>query len=266
MTRRCWQLKKTVDYARFLPDFLIIGAQRCGTTSLYSYLISHPNVTPAKQKEVHFFDTNFAQGLEWYASHFDDRNDETITGEASPYYVFHPLAPWRIAHLIPDVKLFLLLRNPVARAYSHYWHEARIGAESLPFEEAVQKESERLAGEAERIVSGDNYYSFNHHHYSYLSRGIYVDQIQLWMELFRREQILIIKSDDFFMNPPSVLKEIFTFLKIPDVEIGSYPKHNFTNYPPMAPETRTHLAAYFKVHNQRLSEYLNMDFLWKQAA
>jgi len=168
-----------------LIDFLIIGAQRCGTTSLYSYMVLHPQISSAKNKEVHYFDIFFYKGLDWYLSQFpslSSNNKNLITGESSPYYIFHPLAAKRIFKIIPKVKLIVLLRNPVERAYSHYHHIVKLGHESLTIEEAIKSEKERLDGETEKILSGE--FSFNHQHYSYLARGIYVDQLIQYFELF----------------------------------------------------------------------------------
>ncbi len=254
------------SHIRVLPDFIIIGAQRCGTTSLYNYLSQHPCVVPALVKEVHFFDINFHKGIHWYRSHFptflEKYKQNIITGEASPYYIFHPHAARRIFKIIPQVKLIVLLRNPVDRAYSHYHHEVRIGAETLSFEEAIEKESERLKGEIKKMLENENYYSFNHQHYSYLSRGIYIDQIKVWMSLFPKEQILIIKSEDFYANPSAVFRRVLEFLNLPIWEPKEYKKFNYANYPKMNPATRKRLIKFFEPYNQKLYEYLGVNFGW----
>src|SRR5437588_2037479 len=150
------------NQVRLLPDFLIIGGQRCGTTSLYYYLINYPGISPACTKEVHFFDVNFEKGPGWYRAQFPTvigksyakyaRKHSLITGEASPYYLFHPHAPRRISALIPKVKLIALLRNPVDRAFSQHWLEVQSGYETLSFKEAIESEQERLAGEWEKML------------------------------------------------------------------------------------------------------------------
>src|SRR5690349_3699828 len=174
---------------RLLPDFLIIGAQRGGTTSLYNYLQAHPNIHSASIKEVHFFDRKFQKGVHWYRAHFPMRltkvyagrfrHEGFVTGEASPAYLFHPQVPERIARLLPRVKLIVLLRNPVDRAYSQYYHTLQLGYETLTFEEAIAAEEERIAGEREKISQDEYYQSHAFKHQSYLSRGIYVDQLQV---------------------------------------------------------------------------------------
>ena len=173
---------------RLLPDFLIIGTQRGGTTSLYNYLMGRPGVGPAAVKELHFFDKKFHKGSTWYRAHFPTgiqkyafeltRKHHFVTGEASAYYLFHPHAPRRIAQLLPDAKLIVLLRNPIDRAYSQYNFEVDLGRESLSFEDAVAAEEERIGKERERILADERYVSFDHSRYSYLARGVYVDQLR----------------------------------------------------------------------------------------
>ncbi|MEH1918615.1 sulfotransferase domain-containing protein [Nostoc sp.] len=264
--------KRLTNSIRLMPHFIIIGAQKCGTTSLYEYLQQHSFVAPATTKEIHFFDINFSQGISWYRMHFPSvlykyRNKQTfgqniITGEASPYYIFHPLTPKRISKIIPQVKLIVLLRNPVDRAYSHYQHVVRMGAETLSFEEAIQKERERISGEEEKILRNENYYSFNHQIYSYLSRGIYVDQLKVWSGFFPKEQFLIIKFEDLSTDTSAVFKQVLKFLNLPESKPKNYLKYNCGCYPEMAPTTRKYLNDYFKPYNEELYEYLGKNFGW----
>jgi Sulfotransferase domain len=255
---------------RLLPNFIIIGVQRGGTTSLHSYIARHPGVEALK-KEVHFFDLNFSKGIGWYKAkfpytfkHYFNRthNQPLITGEASPYYIFHPLAPQRIAQTLPEVKLIVLLRNPIDRAYSHYQMNIRNGLEALSFEEATAKEEDRLRGEREKIVAAEAYQSFNHRKYSYLSRGIYVDQLKIWLNLFPREQFLILKSEDFYANSSATLEQVFSFLSLPNREVKTSKKYNVASYPDINADTRKHLIEFFEPHNQRVYKYLGTNFGW----
>src|SRR5437016_5579333 len=174
------------------PHFIIIGAQRCGTTSLFEYLARHPSFSLPSQKELHFFDYQYHNGADWYRKQFPLLLGGVITGEASPYYLLHPHVPRRIRDWNPDVKLIVLLRNPVDRAYSHYYHEVRLEAEPLDFEAALDVEAERMEGQVERMRADPYYYSYNHQHFSYVSRGIYIHQLESWMtSVFSREQVLI---------------------------------------------------------------------------
>src|SRR5436189_26280 len=124
---------------RPLPDFLILGAQKAGTTALYAYLRWHPQVTGPSFKEVSFFDRHYARGERWYRAHLPVRR-RAVVGEASPSYLFHPLAPERVARMLPEARLIALLRNPVDRAFSHYQHEVALGREQLSFEDALAGE------------------------------------------------------------------------------------------------------------------------------
>ena len=168
-----------------IPHFLIIGAQKCGTTSLYNYLIQHPQVCAASQKNF-IFDIYFQKGLNWYYNQFPliKLNKLIITGEASPYYLFHPHAPKRIAKTLPNVKLIVLLRNPVDRAYSHYYHQVKMKTESLSFRQAIEEENKRLQPELIKMLENENYHSLPYQYYSYLARGRYIEQLQNWMNFF----------------------------------------------------------------------------------
>ena len=185
---------------RTLPDFLIIGAQKGGTTSLYLYLNEHPNIGGAVIKEVSFFDKNYHQGLAWYRAQFptplrklytrDVRKQNYIVGEASPGYLIYPHAPERIAKILPRVKLIALLRNPVERAYSQYRHNVERGYEQLSFADAIEAEEERTRAEKEKVLNDAQYNSTAFFRYSYLARGVYVDQLKHWLELLSTRAVV----------------------------------------------------------------------------
>jgi len=242
-----------------LPDFIIIGCQRGGTTSLYNYITNHPDVESASQKELHFFDYKFNRGLHWYKEQFPDNK---ITGEASPYYITHPHAPKRIAQAKSDVKIIALLRNPVDRAYSHYHHEVRIGCEKLSFEEAIKNEHKRLEGEVEKMMKDESYYSYAHQHFTYLERGKYVDQLKNWFKYFNNNQILILPSESFFNNIHISLKKVFEFLNLSVKSEIEKKIYNLGNYSPLEPDIRKELSEYFSPYNKRLYAYLQRDYGW----
>lgn len=248
--------------AEYQPNFIIIGAQKCGTTSLYQYLIQHPQIVPARQKEVHFFDLNFAKGVDWYRQQFQPVSEGLITGEASPYYMFHPLVAQRIYELFPQVKLIALLRNPVERAISHYYHEVRLGFEKLGLQDAIAQESARLKGEAAKMLADANYYSYNHQHYTYLSRGIYVEQLKHWMQFFPKEQFLVLPSEELYNQPNIVLNQVLEFLQLPSFQLTQYEKYNSGEYPEVNQEIRQQLQTYFQPYNQELAELLGVKFAW----
>lgn len=250
---------------RTIPDFLIIGAQRAGTTSLYSYLTEHPRIASAKKKEVHFFDRRYTHGPRWYRRQFPwwlRLRPEVVTGEASPYYIFHPAVPQRVHDVCPDVKLIVLLRDPVDRAYSHYQLIRRRGREDLSFDEAIRAEPARLAGEEEKLLD-PSYHSFNHQHLSYVSRGFYIDQILAWTRYFPLQRFLFLKSERFYEDPTTTLHKVFAFVGVQPIDLATYEVHQRGAYTDdMPPETRASLRDLYAPHNQRLYELLGTNFGW----
>ncbi len=248
-----------------MQTYVIIGAQKCGTTSLSRHLVRHPQIAPAVTKEIHYFDLNFEKGDDWYFSQLPGLAETSrylATGESSPYYIYHPLVAQRLRRLLPDARLIVMLRDPVARAVSHYHHEVRLKAEHLSLEEAFAQEPARLRGEAGKLISGELDYSFNHQHFAYLSRGVYIDQLRPWMELFPREQFLFLKSEDFYADPPAVYNQVLEFLDLPGHELDDYGKHNSGEYPPVSPAMQRKLAKYFRPHNRKLEAFLGRRFDW----
>lgn len=253
---------------RVLPDFLILGAQKAGTTSLHGALTAHPKIAPALVKEIHFLDYNYARGEAWYRAHFPTRLEKwrgefQVTGEGSPYYLFYPHAARRAKQIVPHAKLLVLLRNPVERAYSHYHHQVRLGLEELSFEDAIEQEAARLVGEFEMIRADDEYYSFNYQNFSYLARGMYAAQLELWFKHFPREQFLILSSRDFQEHPAREFERVLDFIGAPRWQPESFPMSLAGKYEPMDPETRARLVEFFAPHNARLYELLDMDFHWE---
>jgi hypothetical protein len=258
---------------RVLPGFLIIGAQRAGTTSLHRYLVQHPAVgTMLRTKGVHFFDTNYGRGMAWYASRFPTRaygwrvrrrhGVGLVTGEASPYYLFHPLVPARVAEHLPGVRLIALLRDPVQRAWSHYQHEVARGFETLPFEEAIEREPERLAGEVERMLADPLYVSFSHQHHSYLARGVYAEQLAAWWARFPAERLLVLSSERFFADPAGTFGRVLDFLELPAFTPAAYQRHNAHDSARLDDPLRRRLADYYREPNRRLYAALADDLGW----
>jgi hypothetical protein len=249
------------------PSFLIIGSQKCGTTSLYNYLAQHPNIIAAAKKEIHFFDCNYDKGYRWYKSHFCETNKHrdkknVIAGEATPYYIFHPHAPTRVKKTLPGVKLIVMLRNPVERAFSHYKHHVKYKVEPLSFIAAIKAESERLAGELNKMIQNENYQSYNLQMFSYLHRGVYVDQLKRWFAYFSKEQFLILKSEDFFAEPENNFAKTLRFLGLPEYKLMHYKKFNPSQAFSMDNSTREYLINYFRPYNENLYELLGLDFGW----
>jgi hypothetical protein len=253
--------------ARKLPDFLILGAQKAGTTSLYEYLSEHPDVVPAAKKEVHYFDLNAHRSLNWYRGHFPLRSRPgqlrlRLTGEATPYYLFHPRAPFRVSEALPHVKLIVLLRHPVARAYSAHNHEVALGWETLPFEEALAREPHRLAGEEERMLREPRYASYAHGHYAYLERGRYARQIRRWMQYFPREGFLFLKAEELFADPASVYARVLDFLGLPPFDDVEFSPRNVRRYPPIPRGLWQRLNAACELDNKELNALIGEDLGW----
>jgi hypothetical protein len=271
---------------RILPSFLIIGAQRAGTTSLFRYLLQHPDVAGPSGgdaavwwvKETHFFDEKFSKGVDWYRSFFPlastrernrKRGHDLQAGEATPYYMFHPAVPARAAATIPNAKLIALLRDPVERAYSHYQMMSRTGREKLGFEEALAAEPERLAGveeallaEEEMLLPSGSRAHHQHRHRAYFARGLYAEQLERWLEHFPREQLLVLKAEDMLARPTETYAEVLAFLGLREWALDDFPEHNKKPYLAIDPGVRTRLEERFAEPNARLARLLGDDFGW----
>ncbi len=248
------------------PDFIIVGAQRAGSTSLHACLMQHPQIVSAAGKELHFFDLNYGRGASWYRLQFPRRcrlAGNRITGEATPYYLFHPRVPGRIHRLLPGVKLIALLRNPVDRAVSHFLHETRRKRETLPFDQALRVEAARLEPELRMMEADEFYHSEAHHRFAYQARGLYAEQLERYFRFFPRDQILALCSEEFFADPGRTLKDVFAFLGVADFVPPDLAPRNVGNTTQNIPaEAREALRAYFVPHNERLFRLLGRRFDW----
>lgn len=263
-------------WARMLPSFLIMGGQRCGTTSLARTLSAHPAMFNAlRQREVHYFDLAYWHGLSWYRSHFPllararlaSRGtwSRPVAFESSPYYLFHPLAPERIHRDLPGVKLLVLLRDPVERAYSAHTHELELGFETEPFERALELESTRLAGEAERILADPGYNSYSHQHYAYRTRGQYVEQLERLERTFGRERIHVMDSGDLFADPEPVYHAALDFLGLPHDSHAAFKRRNARpRSSPMPRRIRSALDEHFRPYDERLAKWLDRVPSWRR--
>jgi hypothetical protein len=260
--------------ARVLPDFLILGGQRCGSTSLYDMVCGHPDVMPASHKEPHFFDNNHLRGEEFYRRLFPLRmhmrarerrlGRRAVTGEATTYYLAHPAVPVRVRALLPDVRLIAILRDPVDRAYSHYQLSVREGREPLAFEDALAAEPERLAGEEERLLADPAYRGVAHRFHSYRSRGRYLEQLDRWWAEFPEGQLLVLRSEDMFEQPRTVYDQVVAFLGLDrDADRRTFAARNRVRYDEMRPETRQELSRYYAEPNRALEQRLQRSMQWQ---
>jgi hypothetical protein len=244
---------------RPLPDFLIVGAQRGGTTSLYRYLADHPDVLDPLYKEIQFFSNKWDRGLGWYRAHFNQkRRPAQQNFEASPYYLYHPHAPRRVAATVPEARLIALLREPGQRAYSHYLMNVALGVESLSFEDALDAEEERLAGETERMLADETYQSRNHRLYSYIDRGRFADQLERW-EGASSNPMLVVMSEDLYRSPESTFERVLDFLGLEPWRPAAfeiYSPHTAQRSPEMSEKARRHLDEVFAEPNRRLADRL----------
>jgi len=230
------------------PDFIIIGAQKAGTTSLFYYLNQHPSLRLATRKEVHYYDLNYNRGSGWYRSFFPYQSCPARTGESSPYYFFHPLVPQRLQADNPNVQLILLLRDPVERAFSHYGHNRSRGIREpiARFEDALLAEPDRLAGEEEAIRRDPTCNRPAHQHFSYVARGRYAAQLGTWRQYFADEQFLVLQSEAFFADPREGLQRCYRFLGLDEAYPRDLKPQNTGRYrADLSNETRAMCEAYF---------------------
>lgn len=266
-----------------LPDFLIIGAPRSGTSTLYEYLAGHPCIGRAFRKEVSFFDYHYDKGVDWYRSRFptlkqksrvEERRKVFLTGEASPNYLFYPPVPERVVATLPEIKLLAIFRNPIDRAYSAFQREARKGRDLRSFPEAVAAEISDPLCEWKKAAEQPGYLSPEFVQRSYLGRGLYAEQLQWWMKFFPRERFLIVRAESFFKKPLPVLNDACDFLGAPQWFDESFRnsvsgrmrswiqrRYNY-DYAPMETSVRNQLVEFFRPHNRRLGELLGTEFDW----
>jgi len=263
-----WRLavRRPTGSLRRLPSLLVIGAQRCGTSSLYKYLGQHPGVAPSLRKEIEYFSTRYTEGVDWYRAHFAWRLGERLAFEASPDYLLHPLAATRAKQLLPQARVIVMLRNPVDRAFSQYQHNRRLGNEDLSFDAALAAEPRRIEGESERLLTDPHYRAMPLRRYGYCERGKYDEQLEAWLALY--PSLHIVRSEDFFRAPGAVFEQVLDYL-----DLAPFEPADFRNYSirqgsadpkddPMSDEIRARLQEQFAPHCSRLTALVGVDFGW----
>lgn len=268
-----YQIYKRNIYAltgpiRSLPDFIIIGTARSGTTSLYYDICQHPCVLPAAYDELGYFDSNYHLGQNWYRSLFPtlfskwlvkQKKQFAITGEDTPFYIWDPIVAKRILKILPKIKLIVLLRNPVDRAYSNYHLGIRAGTENLSFEDAIKAEIKKLEEINNDSKNNIEKYTIRR---SYLAKGFYADQLKIWFKIFNLNQLLIISTEDLKSNPQKVLNKIYNFLEIPENHKLIPEKQKKAMYPKMKSETREFLINFYRKNNTELFNLIGQKFDW----
>jgi hypothetical protein len=251
-----------------LPDFLIAGAPRSGSTTLYRMIDEHPSVFMARPKEVRFFNGPHVHDIEWYGEHFADADSQQIAGEATPWYLHDPKAVRAMKEVVPNALIIVILRDPVDRTYSHYWMERIRG---------------RATGSFEAFLESSDVLHIGH----------YADHLEYLTKYFPRDQVLVVFHQDLESDPAKLYAEVCAFLGVdPEyapptlgatvnryVEFRSLRVRDWAkamprslaiarrtldklntrtrvSYPPMHPETREGLAKHFEIPNAELASWL----------
>jgi hypothetical protein len=279
------RLRETLARDRLAPSFLIIGAMKAGTTSLFRYLSDHAHVSPPVVKEINYFNFHWSRSPGWYAAHFPlrgNRSDGIVTGEATTSYLVHPEAARRAQSSIPDARIVVLLRDPVRRAISHYYHECRIGLESRPIAEALfaseaytrfslspSEEPEWFAavyGGARRREKAASLIESCPMHKAYITDSRYADHLPAWLDAFGSERLLALRAEDLFRDPAGQLNKTLRFLELDPVERTNLRAHNIGKYPDSVPEdVIRRLRQEFSEPNQRLAQLLGDDMNWDSS-
>ena len=268
--------RKMTSRLRQLPDFIIIGAGRAGTTALYSYLIQHPLIAAAltdnneSVADLHFFEYIISNNIQWYRSHFpilfsksNKHKNSFITGEYTSTYMYHPDVPKRIFNLLPKIKLIVILRNPIDKAYSTYQQQFRFGEYTTSFEDTINAEFRRIDLNKDFPELNSNNYDFeNLVAQNIIRHGVYADYLETWLKIFDRKQILILNSDDLKKSTKETLRRVFNFLNVSNYDIKDTSQVNVGKYPTINKITRKKLIEFFKPHNQRLNKLLDTEFNW----
>ncbi|QCH15788.1 hypothetical protein CB0101_13490 [Synechococcus sp. CB0101] len=249
LRKNFYPLYRATAPLRPLPNAVIIGGMKCGTTSLNAWLREHPGVAFSSQKEIHFFDKNFERGPQWYRTHFpiwERLQGSSCTIEATPSYLYRAakVAP-RMHALIPDAKLIVMLRNPVHRAISHYCHTQRNHRETRPPEAALMSDFTSNGRGANR----------------YKSRGLYAKQLKNFLSLYPRSNILIIKSEELFRDPETIYQQTLDFLnlEIRTLPNNARPRNTSSVKPEISDAVMQHLEIFYQQPNQELRDLLG-DF------
>jgi len=255
---------------RVLPDFMVIGVGRAGTTSLFNYLEQHPSIVKSSYDEIGFFDDNFHLGMSWYRSMFPTiftkflvkfKTKHFMTYEVTPWYVRRPWTARRIKNIFPNIKLIVVLRNPVDRTYSHY-HLSKQSNENREFRKVIEEDMENIS--TWNIDQKNDDYFSNQVQNSKIARGFYHEQLVPWYDIFSKEQIMIIPSEKLASETQHTLKDVFEFLGLPEYNIKNTKKVNVSKYEKMDEETRNILIDYFRPYNEKLFEFLNRKFDWNK--
>jgi hypothetical protein len=267
-----FESRRIVGAPRAMPDFIVIGAQKSGTSSIFIYLRQHPRIIAPVFKELYYFDRHYDRGLAWYGCNFpakstvarlnDQRGAPHLTFEATATYIFDKDVPARIARDIETRKFIALLRNPADRAISAYWHARRLGRETRSLADALKADLDRY--EAETLFEAGNGPKPPKAPPgpTYLRRGIYHEAITNWRRHFAAEEMLIIQSEVMFAHPGAVMARVFEFLDLPPVNDIDVEPQNVGAYDDTDRDTRRWLSEFYAPHTEKLSQISGASFSW----
>ena len=240
------------------PNFIVIGVGKCGTSSLSKYIEQHPEVLPAAEKEIHFFNKKYEFGLDWYKSHFPKISNQSqfITGESTPWYLNSLGVEKRIFQHFPNIKLIVILRNPVHRAFSQYNMHFQKGIEKRSFENVVKSEIKQI-----RKIKDLNL-NYSPPGKGCLGIGLYVYFLERWMSIFPKQQFLILESEDLRKKPQQTMSKVFNFLNLSNCENINFKQYNASDYSPIDANMHSTLCKFFEPYNQKLEKYLDVKFDW----
>lgn len=262
---------------RPLPELLVLGTKRGGTTSMWNYLLEHPGMLPLwpaaeNRKSPHYFYWHYERGPEWYRSHFPTRatrsaasrrlGHRVVSGEASPNYLYDFRVPARVCELMPDARLVIMLRDPVERAYSHYKERVRAGVEDLSFDDALDAEDSRLEGEVERMLAEPGYYSRPQDWFSYRDRGVYLPQLLRWEASFPSSSMLVLRSEDFYDDPQGQYDRVLQHVGLPAHRLRDAKRWNYRPAAGMSEAARASLRTFYAPSVTDLSSHLGRDLAW----
>lgn len=257
------------------PSFLILGFMRCGTSSLYDYLLAHPQVLPAVDKELWFFTHFFDQGIDWYLAHFPSIADGVnyFTGEATSMYINAPDAATKVLDLFPEMKLTILLRNPVERVISAIYLQRPPSLRHIQLEhhivDGLEKAESMVKNLSEvSLLESSSIMNCGLGHQgmvsvSHLLNGLYILYLKRWLTIFPKNQFLILKSETLFKDPSITMNQVHNFLKLSDYQLTNYRNSNPGTYPSVSNDLRRRIAAFYQPYNQQLEDYLGMKFDWE---
>jgi hypothetical protein len=246
---------------RGLPDFMLIGAQKSGTTSLFHYLSEHPEVArnPRGRKEMYFFNKDYARGLNFYRQYFPLKSVRGLVGEGSTVYLHSEGVPSRVAQMLPDVKILAVLREPAARAISHYFHHVQRGRETRSIEDAFSSEVLDLYSEG-KLEDGLSY--------RYLNNGDYGAHLEHWLRYFPKERFMLIQAERLFAEPQLELDGVCDFLGIDCIGVKGFVVKNRGSRSGVVDHDviKARLYDFYLKRVDTLEETGILDFIWNSYA